>query len=46
MELPLVFTFIYNNEIRAIIECKAGDIGVTDYVRGIGQVLQYKTVAR
>lgn len=36
------FTFIYNNKIRAIIECKAGDIGVTDYVRGIGQVLQYE----
>ena len=36
------FTFVYNNQIRAIIECKAGDIGVTDYVRGIGQVLQYE----
>lgn len=36
------FTLIYNNQIRAIIECKAGDIGVTDYVRGIGQVLQYE----
>lgn len=36
------FTFVYKNEIRAIIECKAGDIGVTDYVRGIGQVLQYE----
>lgn len=36
------FTFVYNDEIRAIIECKAGDIGVTDYVRGIGQVLQYE----
>ena len=36
------FTLVYNNKIRAIIECKAGDIGVTDYVRGIGQVLQYE----
>lgn len=36
------FTFVYDNQIRAIIECKAGDIGVTDYVRGIGQVLQYE----
>ncbi len=36
------FTFVYDNEIRAIIECKAGDIGVTDYVRGIGQVMQYE----
>ena len=36
------FTIVYNNQIRAIMECKAGDIGVTDYVRGIGQVLQYE----
>lgn len=36
------FTLVYDNQIRAIIECKAGDIGVTDYVRGIGQVLQYE----
>ncbi|WP_432481453.1 hypothetical protein [Moraxella sp. ZY200743] len=36
------FTLIYDNHIQAIIECKAGDIGVTDYVRGIGQVLQYE----
>lgn len=36
------FTFLYNNSIEAIIECKAGNIGVTDYVRGIGQVLQYE----
>lgn len=36
------FTLVYDNHIRAIIECKAGDIGVTDYVRGIGQVLQYE----
>ncbi len=36
------FTLVYEDKIRAIIECKAGDIGVTDYVRGIGQVLQYE----
>lgn len=36
------FTLVYDNHIQAIIECKAGDIGVTDYVRGIGQVLQYE----
>ncbi len=36
------FTLLENNQIRAIIECKAGDIGVTDYVRGIGQSLQYE----
>jgi hypothetical protein len=36
------FTLIYDNKIRALIEVKAGDIGVTDYVRGIGQTLQYE----
>lgn len=36
------FTLVYDNHVQAIIECKAGDIGVTDYVRGIGQVLQYE----
>ncbi len=36
------FTILEDNKIRAIIECKAGDIGVTDYVRGIGQSLQYE----
>lgn len=36
------FTLVYDDHIQAIIECKAGDIGVTDYVRGIGQVLQYE----
>lgn len=36
------FTLKHDDKIRAIIECKAGDIGVTDYVRGIGQVLQYE----
>jgi hypothetical protein len=36
------FTCVYDDEIKAIIEVKAADIGVTDYVRGIGQVLQYE----
>lgn len=36
------FTCVYNNQIKAIIEVKAADIGVTDYIRGIGQVLQYE----
>lgn len=36
------FTVIDDNKIKAIIECKAGDINVTDYVRGIGQSLQYE----
>ncbi|MEX1013737.1 MAG: hypothetical protein WDZ80_01085 [Candidatus Paceibacterota bacterium] len=36
------FTVLNDQKIRAIIECKAGDINVTDYVRGIGQTLQYE----
>ena len=36
------FTVVVNNSIRAIIECKSGNINVTDYVRGIGQLLQYE----
>lgn len=36
------FTLLYDNKIRALIECKAGNIGVTDYVRGIGQLFQYE----
>jgi hypothetical protein len=36
------FTVFCDKSVRAIIECKAGDIGVTDYVRGIGQTLQYE----
>lgn len=35
------FTLIEDGKIKAIIECKAGNINVTDYVRGIGQLLQY-----
>lgn len=30
------------NEIFSILECKRPDIGVTEYVRGIGQLLQYE----
>ena len=36
------FTLLYNNSVYAIIECKAADIWVTDYVRWIWQVLQYE----
>lgn len=36
------FTLLYDNEIRAIIECKAWDIWVTDYVRWIWQIMQYE----
>ncbi|AFM03964.1 hypothetical protein Fleli_1543 [Bernardetia litoralis DSM 6794] len=36
------FTVVYDSSINAIIECKSNDIGVTDYVRGIGQVMQYE----
>ena len=36
------FTMIEDGKIRAIIEGKAGNINVTDYVRGIGQLLQYE----
>lgn len=34
-----------NNEVKAIIECKGSDIGVNDFVRGIGQVMQYQHFA-
>lgn len=39
------FSIIANNKIRAIMECKGGHIGITDYVRGIGQVFQYEYFA-
>lgn len=35
------FTVLVDGKISALIECKGDDIGVTDYVRGIGQVMQY-----
>ncbi|WP_042706923.1 hypothetical protein [Methanobrevibacter wolinii] len=36
------FTVIQGKTIKAIIECKAGNINLTDYVRGIGQLFQYE----
>lgn len=36
------FTLISDNTIVAIMECKSGKINLTDYVRGIGQLLQYE----
>ena len=39
------FSIVSNNKIRAIMECKGGNIGVTDYVRGIGQIFQYEYFA-
>lgn len=35
------FSVLSQKQIRAIIECKGSDIGVNEYVRGIGQILQY-----
>ncbi len=32
------FTLFEKNKVRAIIECKGGAIGVSEYVRGIGQI--------
>ncbi|UOS03058.1 hypothetical protein MPG43_07420 [Helicobacter pylori] len=31
------FTLFERNKVRAIIECKGGAIGVSEYVRGIGK---------
>ena len=31
-----------NNNIYSLVECKGTNINVTDYVRGIGQTLQYE----
>lgn len=39
------FTVLNNNVVSAIIECKGGNIGVTEYVRGIGQIFQYEYFA-
>ncbi len=36
------FTLFERNKVRAIIECKSGAIGVSEYVRGIGQIFQYE----
>ncbi len=34
-----------NQKFLSLIECK-GDVGTTEYVRGIGQILQYRTQAK
>ena len=39
------FTLLQGNTIKAIIECKSGKIGVNEYVRGTGQLLQYEYFA-
>ena len=39
------FTIKRNNCVVAILECKGSDIGVNDYVRGIGQILEYQHFA-
>ncbi|GAA8945252.1 hypothetical protein Kyoto169A_04760 [Helicobacter pylori] len=36
------FTLFERNKVRAIIECKGGAIGVSEHVRGIGQIFQYE----
>lgn len=36
------YTVLIDGKISALIECKGDDIGVTDFVRGIGQIMQYK----
>ena len=36
------FTVIDEEKIKSIIECKGGQINITDYVRGIGQLFQYE----
>ncbi len=36
------FTLFERNKVRAIIECKSGAIGVSEYVHGIGQIFQYE----
>ncbi|EAI9945240.1 hypothetical protein C5534_07510, partial [Campylobacter upsaliensis] len=39
------FTLFENDKIKALMECKGGNIGVTEYVRGIGQIFQYEYFA-
>ena len=36
------FKIVRDNEVLALVECKSGAINVTDFVRGIGQLLQYE----
>lgn len=40
-EITADFTIKNENLVLGIMECKGDNIGVTDYVRGIGQVMQY-----
>lgn len=35
-----------NGQIISIVECKGDDVGVTEYVRGIGQITQYEYFKR
>ncbi|GAA7553402.1 hypothetical protein JP0020_04830 [Helicobacter pylori] len=42
MALQQTSRFLKKNKVRAIIECKGGAIGVSEYVRGIGQIFQYE----
>ncbi|GHR28706.1 hypothetical protein JP0095_01540 [Helicobacter pylori] len=42
MALQPDFTLFERNKVRAIIECKGGAIGVSEYVHGIGQIFQYE----
>lgn len=39
------FTLFENNIVKSIVECKGGNIGVTEWVRGIGQIFQYEYFA-
>lgn len=39
------FTIKKDNSVVAILECKGSDIRVNDYVRGIGQILEYQHFA-
>jgi len=39
------FSIVSGNTVKGIIECKGSDIGVNDFVRGIGQVMEYQHFA-
>ena len=39
------FALFENDKIKVLMECKSGDIKLTDYVRGIGQIFQYEYFA-
>ncbi len=39
------FTIIKNNKVKGIVECKGSNIGVNDFVRGIGQIIEYQYFA-